>query len=307
MSRIHLYESISTGDGKFQVKYIGDEIGPSIIYSEHYYDFTDTPIPLFKHIRGVSVQDDGVMHCDCYQFQREGIPCAHQGSVAALLCYQYSGKEFIGFTHHDISVHWWSAYMHLAYKTTTPPQMQNLFHSLANNDVCGPCLRIALRSDLVLHEPKQKHTAHECVKNYHHTDIELGRYENVMSQTITNNLKSEEAEFDDDIYVALSDDLNDSTSAHLEDMFSRSILNAKFYPSEKRTQPPPMARDSLKQMWEENCAHADNIGLDAVKKLESTMNEFSNWCNEWSRKNDLLVQHGKRKKGLAIWHGNRFV
>jgi hypothetical protein len=185
--------------------------------------------------------------------------------------------------------------MHLAYKTTTPPRMQNLFNSLTNNDVCGPCLCIALPNDLVLHEPEQKHTAHERVKNYHHTDIKLGRYENVMSQTITNNLESEEAEFNDDVYVALSNDLNDSTSAHLEDMFSTSILNAEFYPSEKRTQPPLCARDSLKQMWEENCAHADNIGLDAVKKLESTVNEFSNWCNEWSIKNDLLVQHGKCK------------
>jgi hypothetical protein len=97
------------------------------------------------------------------------------------------------------------------------------------------------------------------------------------------------------VHVALSDNLNDSMSAYLEDMFSTAILNAKFDPSEKRTQPPPRARDSLKQMWEENCARADNIGLDAVKKLESTMNEFSNRCNEWSRKNDLLMQHGKCK------------
>ncbi len=81
--------------------------------------------------------------------------------------------------------------------------MQNLFHSLANNDVCGPCLRIALPNDLVLHEPEQKCTAHERVKNYHHTDIELGRYENVMSQTIINNMESEEEEFDDGIFPQL--------------------------------------------------------------------------------------------------------
>jgi hypothetical protein len=125
--------------------------------------------------------------------------------------------------------------------------MQNLFHSLANN-VCGPCLCIALPNDLVLHKPEQKRTAHERVKNYHHTDIKLGRYENVMSQTITNNLESEEVEFDDDIYLALSDDSNDSTSADLEDMFSTPILNVNFYPTEKRTQPPPRASDSLERM-----------------------------------------------------------
>jgi hypothetical protein len=48
-------------------------------------------------------------------------------------------------------------------------------------------------------------------------------------------------------------------------------------------------------MWEENCAHGDNIGFDAVKKLESTMNEFSNWCTEWSMKNDVMLKDGKRK------------
>ena len=59
--------------------------------------------------------------------------------------------------------------------------------------------------------------------------------------------------------------------------------------------PKEGTRDSLKQMWEENCAHADNIGFDAVKKLESTMNEFSNWCMEWSMKNDVMLKDGKRK------------
>ncbi len=48
-------------------------------------------------------------------------------------------------------------------------------------------------------------------------------------------------------------------------------------------------------MWEENCACADYKGFNAVKKLDSTMNECSNWCNELSRNNDFLLQDGKRK------------
>ncbi len=79
-----------------------------------------------------------------------------------------------------------------------------------------------------------------------------------MSQTTTNNLESGKEEMDEDMLVEFSEKLNDSTSAHLEDMFSASILNADFDTKGKRTQ-QTRARDSLKQMWEENCAHADNF------------------------------------------------
>jgi hypothetical protein len=179
--------------------------------------------------------------------------------------------------------------MHMAYKKTAPPQMQKLFHHLVINDISGP------KNELVQHDSQTKYPAHDCVKNYHQTEVHLGRFENVMSQTTTNNLESGKEKMDDNILVGFSENLNDSTSAHLEDMFSASIFNAGFDTKGKRTQ-QPRARDSLKQMWEENCAHADNIGFDAVKKFESTMNEFSNWCTEWSTKNDVMLKDGKHKK-----------
>ena len=275
------------------MKYMGDEIGTAKVDSEHYSDFTDTPIPLFRRIRIVTIQDDGTMNCDCYQFEREGIPCAHQGCVATM-CYQCCGKGFVGFTHHDISVRWCCAYMHMAYKKTTPPQMQKLFHYLVINDISGPKLGIALPNELVQHDSQTKYPAHDPVKNYHQREVYLGRFENVMSQTTTNNLESGKEEMDEDILVEFLENLNDSTSAHLEDIFSSSIFNADFDTKGKRTQ-QTRARDSFKQMWEENCAHADNIGFDAVKKLESTMNEFSNWCTKWSMKKEVMLKDGKRK------------
>jgi hypothetical protein len=48
-------------------------------------------------------------------------------------------------------------------------------------------------------------------------------------------------------------------------------------------------------MWEVNCACAENIGFDAVKKLESTMNEFSIWCREWPTNNNVMLRDGKCK------------
>ena len=37
------------------MKYTGDEIGPAKVDSEHYSNFTDTLIPLFKRIRIVTI------------------------------------------------------------------------------------------------------------------------------------------------------------------------------------------------------------------------------------------------------------
>ena len=64
--------------------------------------------------------------------------------------------------------------MHMAYKKTTPPQMQNLFHHLVIDDICGPKLGIALPNDLVQHDLQPKYPAHDCVKNYHQIEVHLG-------------------------------------------------------------------------------------------------------------------------------------
>jgi hypothetical protein len=63
----------------------------------------DMHIPLFSRTRTVSVERNRTMFCSCYNFERVGIPCSHQASVATL-CYEAEEKCFLGFNHHDIAV-----------------------------------------------------------------------------------------------------------------------------------------------------------------------------------------------------------
>ncbi len=41
-----------------------------------------SPIPVFSRIRSVSVDDNGTVFCTCKHFERLGLPCVHQASVA---------------------------------------------------------------------------------------------------------------------------------------------------------------------------------------------------------------------------------
>ncbi len=50
---------------------------------------------------------------------------------------QSSDESFTGFTHREIVVQWTSAYMHLAYKTSTPQIIQQFIKALATNDIKG--------------------------------------------------------------------------------------------------------------------------------------------------------------------------
>ncbi len=81
--------------------------------------FPDSPIPIFLHIWIVTVHQTGTMLCSCKHFERMGLPCVHMACVAKL-CHEKKifgsiTASFLGFTHHDIAVRWWSSYMYYAY------------------------------------------------------------------------------------------------------------------------------------------------------------------------------------------------
>ena len=44
------------------------------------------------------------------------------------------------------------------------------------------------------------------------------------------------------------------------------------------------ARESLKQLWEESCTAADNLGTNGVKELEKNLLLFRKFCNEKKEK-----------------------
>jgi hypothetical protein len=65
------------------------------------------PIPRFMRTRTVKWDDEGRFYeCSCCHFERTGIPCIHIYAVVKML-----DPDWKGFTHHDVSVRWWSAYI----------------------------------------------------------------------------------------------------------------------------------------------------------------------------------------------------
>ena len=91
--------------------------------------FTNVPLSLFHRVRVVKVSSDGVMTCSCSKFESRGHPCADHMCVAKYVS-EALGKEFRGFTHHDVALRYWNAYMHLAYKDSSPPTFRKIFTSV---------------------------------------------------------------------------------------------------------------------------------------------------------------------------------
>ncbi len=87
---------------------------------------------------------------------------------------------------------------------------------------------------------------------------------------------------DEDTYDTMFNDLavelRVATSGHISDIFSASISNAEFEIGDNSS--PRLARESLKQLWEESCSVADNLGTVGVKELERHLILFRKYCNE---------------------------
>jgi hypothetical protein len=64
----------------------------------------------------------------------------------------------------------------------------------------------------------------------------------------------------------------------MNDLFSQSIMNSNFTSPQKVES--VWARYSLKQLWEECCAEADEIGPEGVKELEDRLLSFQGYCNQ---------------------------
>lgn len=130
------------------------------------------PIPRFRRIRRVVVDDDGTCHCSCCYFQQVGIPCPHMAQVFEEL-HASTKKAWDGFLHTDVSLRWWIAYNYYAYKFPGHGNLTQLFHRLRQNDVTGPTLPMDLLTHTVMpvEVPTPETSAIQRLKNYDSDDI----------------------------------------------------------------------------------------------------------------------------------------
>ena len=244
-----------------------------------------SPIPLFLRTRIVTIDASGVMFCSCRHFERIGLPCVHQASVASRCHSVYieieSGVQsvFAGFTHHDISVRWWSQYLYYAYQPMTPSIIVQQFHSLSINPIKGPRLRCNIPSNASIQVSWEILPAIYRLKNYPKNSFTFSQLQqSVMSQCVIHLSQTSAEDDENELFNYMNSHLSDFTGGSLNDTFSDSIRNSDFRSPLKEVQ--VMARHSLKQLLEECCTEADALGFfDGVSKLEDCLKSFMAYAN----------------------------
>jgi len=169
--------------------------------------------------------------------------------------------------------------MYYAYKSTSPSNMVRKFHLLAINDISGPKLRVPISTTMKVEMPKSKLPAMDRLINYPKHTIDPSQLsESILtcSRVHLSQLEGEDA--DDEKLNQLAQTIRHSNAGHINDLFSDSIQNCDFNLNDNSTH--VTARLSLKQLWEEACADADNIGPDGVSELEKHLILFRKNCNK---------------------------
>ncbi len=90
--------------------------------------------------------------------------------------------------------------------------------------------------------------------------------ESILSKTRIHISLTNANEIENGIIPYINDKLKEGSGGHLNDLFSQSIMNSNFNSPQKVWS--VWARYSFKQLWEECCAEADEIGPEGVKELE---------------------------------------
>ncbi len=231
-----------------------------------------SPIPIFSHIRSVTIDDTGTMFCSCKHFERIGLLCVHMACVAKL-CHETSvfgshTSKFSGFTHHDIVVCWWSSYMYYAYQSSTPSHIIKKYtHLLAMNPIKRPKMRCNIPQLLKIYDAQQILPAIDHLKNYPRNPTSQSQVkESILSKTRIHISLTYDNDIEHGIITYVNDKWKEGSGGHKNDLFSQSIMNSNFNSPQKVGS--VWARSSLKQLWEEYCAEADEIGPDDVKELE---------------------------------------
>ena len=173
-----------------------------------------------------------------------------------------------------------------AYKDTTPMAMNCYFHRLAMNDIKGPNLRVQISPLKALEDADDIAPAISRLKNYPEESIDISISRN--TKTIVHLLQTQDEDTYDAMFNELADELRAATSGHVSDIFSASISNAVFDIGDNSSS--RLARESLKQLWEESCSVADNLGTVGVKELERHLILFRRFCNE---SNQTTVTEGR--------------
>jgi hypothetical protein len=157
--------------------------------------------------------------------------------------------------------------------------MVQTFHLLAINDISGPKLHVRISTTMKVEMPKSKLPAIDRLINYPKYTIDPSQLsESILTCSRVHLSQLEGEDTDDETLNQLAQTIRHSNAGHINDLCSDSIQNCDFNLNENSTH--IIASLSLKQLWEEACADADNIRPDGVSELEKHLILFRKYCNK---------------------------
>jgi hypothetical protein len=168
--------------------------------------------------------------------------------------------------------------MYYAYRPLTPLHIVQKYHQLAMNPMKGPKMRWNVPQFLEICEAKDSLPAIDCLKNYPSNSICHSQLKkSILSKRRIHISLTNDDEIKNEVISYVNDKRKDTSGGHLNDLFSHSIMNSDINSPQKVGS--VWARYSLKQLWEECCAEADEIGPEGVKKLENQLLLFQGYCS----------------------------
>ncbi len=121
-------------------------------------------------------------------------------------------------------------------------------------------------------------SAIDCLKNYPRNSISKSQVKNsFLSKTGVHISLANDDDIETGIITYINEKWKEGSGGHMNDIFSQSIMNSDFNSQKSGS---VWARYSLKQLWEECCAEADDIGPDGVKELGERLLSFRGYCNQ---------------------------
>ena len=141
------------------------------------------------------------------------------------------------------------------------------------NPIKGPKMRCNVPQFLEIYDAQQNLSAIDRLKNYPRDSISQSQVkESILSKTRIHISLTNDNDIENGIITYVNDKWKEGSGGHMNDLFSQSIMNSDFNSPQKVGS--VWARSSLKQLWEECCAEADEIGPEGVQELEDQLLSF---------------------------------
>jgi hypothetical protein len=144
--------------------------------------------------------------------------------------------------------------MYYAYRSSTPSNIIEKYHILAMNPIKGPNIRCNILDTLKIYVAQPKLSAIDRLKNYPRSSIFQSQVkDSILSKTRIHIALDNDDEIETGIITYINEKWKEGSGGHINDIFSKSIMNSDFNSREKAGS--VLARNSL-----------SNYGKNAVQK-----------------------------------------